>query len=109
MLVVNFDEWGGVFDHVPPANAPDRRWGLSPLSVRDATANNLATALALGRGKGEDSDEPKRYDVPAFVSAGCTAPSPAAPAAAAPSVPSSGGEEWSGLAELAGRSGYDVG
>jgi phospholipase C len=92
VLIFNFDEWGGFFDHVPPARAPipaaDRlagnqdgrrgfrtpcvivspyaprarvshtlfdhtsilrmiewRWNLAPLTVRDATANNLALAL----------------------------------------------------------------
>ena len=92
VLVINYDEWGGFFDHVPPPVAPippaDRaagddegllgfrvpcvivsplarrkhvshvtfdhtsvlrmiewRWGLEALTVRDATANNLAEAL----------------------------------------------------------------
>ncbi len=91
-LVINYDEWGGFFDHVAPAAAPippadqaagntdglrgfrvpsllispwsrrgsvshtlfdhtsvlkmiEWRWGLSPLTVRDATANNLASVL----------------------------------------------------------------
>jgi phospholipase C len=86
LLIVNFDEWGGFFDHVPPPAAPDTdpahaqrgfrvpcllispfarrkhvehrvydhtsvlkliewRHGLEPLSVRDASAANLAAAL----------------------------------------------------------------
>ena len=92
LLVINFDEWGGFYDHVPPHKTAipeaDRkagnkdglrgfrvpalvispwsrrghvshkvydhtsvlkliewRWGLPHLSVRDAKANNLATAL----------------------------------------------------------------
>ena len=92
VLVINFDEWGGFFDHVPPTTAPvpdaDRaagdtsglrgfrvpalivspwskrgavatnlfdhtsilkmiewRYGLEPLTVRDAGATNLADAL----------------------------------------------------------------
>jgi phospholipase C len=91
VLIINFDEWGGFFDHVPPALAPippadaalgsdgrrgfrvpaliispwsprhtvahglydhtsvlkmiEWRWSLRPLTVRDATANNLAEAL----------------------------------------------------------------
>ena len=91
LLVINFDEWGGFFDHVPPPAGPDVdpkyrssaasacracssprsrgaatsrtactttprsckliewRWGLEPLSVRDAQANNLATALDFSR------------------------------------------------------------
>ena len=91
ILVINFDEWGGFFDHVPPAVASvppgdaalgsdglrgfrvpalvispwsprgtvahrlydhtsvlkmiEWRWNLRPLTVRDATANNLAEVL----------------------------------------------------------------
>ncbi len=96
LLVINYDEWGGFFEHVPPQAAPippatrragDRdglrgfrvpcllispfaarrlvahnlfdhtsvlrfiewRWGLEPLTVRDATANNLAHVLDFSR------------------------------------------------------------
>jgi phospholipase C len=90
VLVINYDEWGGFFDHVPPEMAPDEnppfalrgfrtpammiapwargkgmqhgvssdtydhtsvlkmiewRYGLPPLTIRDAAANNLAEAL----------------------------------------------------------------
>ena len=94
LLVINYDEWGGFFDHVPPPVAPvppadeairtgtedgllgfrtpcflispyarsadvshvvldhtsvlkfiEWRWGLQALTVRDATANNIADAL----------------------------------------------------------------
>jgi phospholipase C len=91
--VINYDEWGGFFDHVAPPFAPippadqaagnedgllgfrvpcliaspfarhrvshtvfehtsvlrmiEWRWGLVPLTVRDATANNLVEALKL--------------------------------------------------------------
>ncbi len=86
VFVINFDEWGGFFDHVPPGTAPDVnpantlrgfrvpalvisplarrghvahgvydhtsilkmiewRWGLQPLTVRDAAARNLAEVL----------------------------------------------------------------
>jgi len=92
LLIVNFDEWGGFYDHVPPPVAPipladqlagnqdgrlgfrtpamlispwsrrgyvshiqfdhtsvlkfiEWRWSLPPLTVRDATVNNLAYAL----------------------------------------------------------------
>jgi phospholipase C len=88
VLIINFDEWGGFFEHVPPQLAPDNnpamalrgfrvpcvvispyarrsyishrtfdhtsvlkliewRWDLKPLTLRDASANNLATALDL--------------------------------------------------------------
>jgi phospholipase C len=86
LLIVNYDEWGGFYDHVPPQQAPDAdpanalrgfrvpalvvsprarrgavahgvydhtsvlraiewRWGLAPLSPRDANARNLAEVL----------------------------------------------------------------
>lgn len=92
VLIINFDEWGGFFEHVPPTAAPippaDRaagnqdglrgfrvpclvispwsrrgyvagglfdhtsvlnmiewRWNLRPLTIRDASAQNLALAL----------------------------------------------------------------
>lgn len=95
VLVINYDEWGGFFDHVPPPSAPvppsdqalgsdgllgfrtpaivispwaaagavaheefdhtsvlrmiEDRWGLEPLTVRDATANSLADVLDFSR------------------------------------------------------------
>jgi phospholipase C len=95
VLVINYDEWGGFFDHVPPSAAPippadaalgsdglrgfrvpafviapwaqrgqvahqifdhtsvlrmiEWRWRLRPLTVRDATANNLADVLDFSR------------------------------------------------------------
>jgi phospholipase C len=94
VLVITYDEWGGFFDHVPPAAAPippasaaagdtdglrgfrvptfiispwsqaevshevfdhtsilkmiEWRWHIEPLTIRDATANNLALALDFG-------------------------------------------------------------
>ena len=91
VLVINYDEWGGFFDHVPPQVAPiprsdaalgsdgrrgfrvpalvispwsqrgavphqlldhtsvlkmiEWRWNLRPLTIRDASANNLAEVL----------------------------------------------------------------
>jgi phospholipase C len=86
MLVINFDEWGGFYDHVAPSTAADVssdtalrgfrvpalvisprarrryvahdtydhtsilrliewRWGLNPLTPRDAAARNLAEVL----------------------------------------------------------------
>jgi phospholipase C len=96
LFVINYDEWGGFFDHVPPTAAPippadhaagnedglrgfrtpaliispfapreavssleldhtsilkaiEWRWGLEPLTSRDATANNLASVLDFTR------------------------------------------------------------
>lgn len=105
VFIVNYDEWGGFFDHVPPPLAPlteedpiigndgrlgfrtptliasplarrgfvghqqydhtsilsmiEWRWGLSPLTVRDQTANNIAHVLDFGR--------QKNFDVPRFA------------------------------------------
>jgi phospholipase C len=146
LLVINFDEWGGFFDHVPPDNAPDVqpdfqrrgfrvpallvsplakrhnvshdvfdhtsilrmiewRWNLSPLSVRDATANNLAVALDF-------DDRPKLNARPSavspFTSVGCTPPPAAVPSAAAPATRSADDNEWAPIAELARSSGFDV-
>jgi phospholipase C len=94
--VINYDEWGGFFEHVPPQAGPitdatraagdkdglrgfrvpclvispfaarrsvahnlfdhtsvlrfiEWRWGLEPLAVRDASANNLADVLDFSR------------------------------------------------------------
>jgi phospholipase C len=100
VLIINYDEWGGFFDHVPPAEAPDEnpafalrgfrtpammvapwarksmssvvydhtsilkmiewRWGLPNLTVRDASANNIAEALDFTKAK---KNAPV-YDVP---------------------------------------------
>ncbi len=107
VLVINFDEWGGFFDHVPPptaaiptadaaaGNADGRlgfrtaamvvapwapaavvshvqfdhtsvlrmiewRWGLPALTVRDASANNLAAALNFSQVRAK----PPRFNVP---------------------------------------------
>ena len=101
LLVINYDEWGGFYEHVPPSTAPippatqaagvpeaitvdglrgfrvpcllispyaaqqfvaqdlfdhssvlrfiEWRWGLEPLTVCDAAANNLADALDFSR------------------------------------------------------------
>jgi len=111
VLVINFDEWGGFFDHVPPTTAPDVdsrfalrgfrvpallvspfarrgyvdsgvydhtsvlkliewRWGLEPLSARDAAATNLAAALDLS---GMVRSAPD-YNVPQIISPPCPLP-----------------------------------
>jgi len=107
VLIVNYDEWGGFYDHVPPPLAPlteldpvigndgrlgfrtptlvasplarrgfvahkeydhtsilsmiEWRWGLEPLTVRDATANNIAHVLDFKSAK--DLSAP-RFNVP---------------------------------------------
>ena len=110
LLVINYDEWGGFYDHVPPPTAPvppadeairpgnedgllgfrtpcflispfaqresvshlvfdhtsvlktiEWRWGLQPLTVRDASANNLAAALQFTN----PDFRAKQFNVPA--------------------------------------------
>ena len=121
VFVVNYDEWGGFFDHVPPPLAPlteedpiigndgrlgfrtptliasplarrgfvghkqydhtsilsmiEWRWGLSPLTVRDRTANNIAHVLDFARAKNFDVP---RFDVPQGPYDGSCAPEEAA-------------------------------
>ncbi|MFB4300318.1 alkaline phosphatase family protein [Actinomadura sp. NTSP31] len=114
LLVINYDEWGGFFDHVPPPAGPDPRpdlgtglrgfrvpcllisprarrgavahevydhtsvlkaiewrWGLEPLSVRDAAARNIAEVLDF-----ESAPRLKapHYDVPRPFTLGCIDP-----------------------------------
>jgi len=120
VLVINYDEWGGFFDHVPPPTAPipaadvaagnqdgllgfrvpnlivspwsrrgyvdhtqfdhtsilrmiEWRWQLPPLSLRDASANNLALALDFSQ---PDLSAPE-YAVPTDVFGGVCGASPA--------------------------------
>lgn len=136
-LVVNYDEWGGFFDHVPPSVAPDAtpeagtgmrgfrtpalmvsprarrgfvshdvydhtsvlkmiewRWGLPPLTPRDAAARNLAEVLDFGRAPNLTAP---RWNVPPAVSAPC------GPAGTADY------EDWNQLAALAAHNGWRVG
>jgi len=148
VLVINFDEWGGFFDHVPPPVAPippadqaagntdgrrgfrtpallispfarrkhtshvlydhtsvlrmiEWRWGLEPLTVRDATANNLAQELDF---KHAAVGAPV-YPVPAVAGAPC----PIRPVAAVPGPRRpTGRAHWAGLREVARRHGWDM-
>jgi phospholipase C len=140
VLVVNYDEWGGFYDHVAPPQGPlteldpvigndgllgfrvpslvvsplarrnfiarqpydhtsiltmiEWRWGLDPLSVRDATANNLAHVLDFRRPK--DLSVP-RFSVPRGpFSKVCVAESLARR------------PEFAGLREMAVQSGFRV-
>jgi phospholipase C len=49
-----------VFDHTSVLRFIEWRWGLEPLTVRDATANNLADTLDFGR----PNREAAQYAVP---------------------------------------------
>ncbi|HEV3359708.1 MAG TPA: alkaline phosphatase family protein [Pseudonocardiaceae bacterium] len=142
VLIINYDEWGGFFEHVVPDLAPDPRpdlgtglrgfrvpclvfsplarrhtiarrtydhtsilkmiewrYGLQPLTVRDAAANNIAEVLDFTRPP--DLDAP-RYDVPAVIPCACTATSTHAPDAI------HHGEDWPPLRDLADQVGFTL-
>jgi phospholipase C len=82
----------GRYDHTSVLKMIEWRFGLSPLSVRDAAANNLAEVL--------DFDHPPvlsapRYNVPRPVTFGCLLPQHA-----------HGGDDWPDLARLARERGF---
>jgi phospholipase C len=113
VFVINYDEWGGFFDHVPPGLARDAnplcrlrgfrvpalvispfarrnhvahhvydhtsilkmiewRWGLQPLTVRDAHARNLAEVLDFAH----PNLHAPSWDVPPGVGDACPAVDP---------------------------------
>lgn len=137
LLVINYDEWGGFFEHVPPDAAAippasqaagdtdglrgfrvpcflispfaprglvahdvfdhtsvlrfiEWRWGLDPLTVRDATAANLADALDF---------RPRSRRAPAY-------PVPPGPFGAP--CPSSEVNKWIAVRDLARQFGFPV-
>jgi len=154
LLVFNFDEWGGFFDHVPPPAAPippatlaagdtdgrrgfrvpaliiapwarrgavahklfdhtsvlsmiEWRWGLPPLTIRDKTAHNLASAL--------DFEHPlvtaPQFNVPPGPFGGaCPVGAPGATSNAATSnaATSNSNEEWTAIQTLARQYGWPV-
>jgi phospholipase C len=138
LLILNFDEWGGFFDHVPPPTRPlppatraagdtdgrlgfrvpcvlispwaqrahvstraydhtsvlrliESRFGLQPLTVRDAQANDLTAELT-----GTPDARAPDYAVPAGPFGGACGAGPASE------------EEWAPLRDLAARSGWPV-
>ena len=136
VLIINYDEWGGFFDHVAPTRAHDVsrktslrgfrvpavmisplarrnfvshvvydhtsilkmiewRWGLPHLTPRDQYAHNIAAALDFVNPP--DLSAPT-YDVPPFVSAGCSV------SAAEANGPEA--REWGGLVKMAEAHGW---
>jgi phospholipase C len=82
----------GLYDHTSVLKMIEWRFGLSPLSVRDAAANNLAEVL--------DFDHPPvlsapRYTVPRPVTFGCLLPQH-----------THSGDDWPDLAALARARGF---
>ena len=142
LLVINYDEWGGFFDHVPPAAAPippadqiagnqdglrgfrtpcfviapyakrghvshlmldhtsilrmiEWRFGLDPLTIRDATANNLADVLD--------------FTTPAFAPARqLVVPTGPFGTLCTPGLPDPTDEEWLPLLGMAADFGWPV-
>jgi phospholipase C len=140
VLVINYDEWGGFFEHVPPPTGPipdadaqlgsdgrfgfrvpalimspfgskkqvahapfdhtsilrmiEWRWNLPSLTVRDASATNLAEALDLG--------QPPAPRAPGYAVPGSFLPSPCVSGAASRAEAS----EWVGLASVARAFGW---
>src|SRR6266571_3484032 len=146
VLVINYDEWGGFFDHVVPPIGPDPRpdlgtdgtgqrgfrvpclvispmarrrvahqtfdhtsilkmiewrFGLAPLTIRDAAARNLAEVLDLA---GPRRRHVRQYDVPNVATPGCPSTSMgiAAPGHA------HFGENWLELRDHAAQYGFHV-
>jgi len=136
LLVINFDEWGGFFDHVPPGSAPDVReatelrgfrvpavvisprarrgyvahhtydhtsvlrmiewrWGLAPLTPRDAAARNIAEVLDFASAPNLHAPQ---FTVPPFVATAC-APGPVSGAEQA---------EWPALRQKALAAGWSL-
>ncbi len=139
VLVINYDEWGGFFDHVPPPTGPipradeaagnqdglfgfrtpclvisplarreyvshrvldhtsvlkliEWRWSLDPLTVRDATATNLADVLQFGRRD--------------FSAKQLSVPDGSFGQLCAPGAASTSNEEWGPLLEMAADFGF---
>ncbi len=131
-LVINYDEWGGFFDHVAPSVAPDPnpdlalrgfrvpcllitprarrgfvghrvydhtsvlkmiewRFGLAPLTKRDANARNLAEVLDF---TSPPNLRAPRWSVPAFSGTPC------------PTASYADYEDWSALSALATSQGW---
>jgi phospholipase C len=80
----------GLYDHTSVLRMIEWRWDLPPLTVRDATANNLADLL--------DFNHPQ-LEAPAFAVPGITRPQVCL---VAPSVPN----PWEGLRQLARSAGF---
>ena len=148
VLVINFDEWGGFFEHVPPTAAPippadaaagnqdglrgfrvpclivspwsrrgfvangvydhtsvlsmiEWRWNLRPLTVRDASARNLALALNFSNA---DLDAPQYAVPPGPFGAPCSSGVPTPFASTGSSV-----GNWEALRKVALQYGWHSG
>ena len=50
MLVVNYDEWGGFYDHVPPANGTGQQSGHRPARLPRPVHGHFSTRPPAIRG-----------------------------------------------------------
>ncbi len=92
---------GPQFDHTSVLKLIEWRWGLQPLTVRDAEANNLAQALRLG----EPVLEAPQYAVPPGpFGAPCSTSAVGVRAAAADDEDT----EWIAVREIAERYGFPI-
>jgi phospholipase C len=137
VLFINYDEWGGFFDHVAPSTAPDNhpmfslrgfrvpafvispfsrrrhiahrvydhtsilkliewRWGLAPLTRRDAAARNIAEVLDFSR---RNLTAPQ-WSVPVQVPVACS------PAGTPAGAPTEHELTWHTVAEMAAYHGF---
>ena len=73
VLVINYDEWGGFFDHVPPAVAPDANpeWGLRGFRVPCLVISPRSRRGAVQHGEFDHSSVLKliewRWNLPALT------------------------------------------
>jgi phospholipase C len=82
----------GLYDHTSVLKMIEWRFGLSPLTVRDAAANNLAEVLDF---TSPPNLTASRYRVPLPITLGCLIPDHA-----------HSGEDWPELAALARNRGF---
>ena len=87
-----------IFDHTSILRMIEWRWGLPPLTVRDASANNLALALDFGK---PNRAAPVYAIAPGPYGAPC--PEQGTPSAAAPDE-----NEWIAVRALAQSYGWNI-
>jgi phospholipase C len=83
-----------LYDHTSVLKMIEWRFGLAPLTVRDAAARNLAEVLDFS---GKPNLKAPRYNVPKPITLGCLVPQHA-----------HSGEDWPDLAELALKRGFEI-
>lgn len=90
----------GVYDHTSILNMIEWRWNLRPLTIRDATARNLALALDFSL----SAHSAPQYAVPAGPFGSVCSSSVTTPFAGT----RAGSENWDGLRDIARQFGWPV-